>query len=284
MPTARINPLDYRTLQQWVQQVVTHPEGAAAGVNSPDAQSLIPVGLSSVEQVITPSASMTGLERIGVYAEMYFSRLVACLGQDFPAVRHAMGADRFDAIARSYLVDNPSGSPVLHDLGAAFPRFLRDASVFKEQAFVAELARLERATDEIFHDPVHPRLTVDDLLAVPRDRWLEARLLTSPSMRLLSLDYPCNAYLDAVLNQTTPVVPPRARTYVLVHRVEYEIGRVELDELQFRLLSLICKGEPLGVALEQAASNDAELDRVVQEVSRWFEDWSSRTVFTRVEY
>ena len=88
--------------------VITHPEGVAAGLDSQEARSEIDVVASQVEQVVDPSKRRTSIERIEVYANAYYARLLECLRDEFPALFHAVGEEVFDGLAFGYLQAYPS--------------------------------------------------------------------------------------------------------------------------------------------------------------------------------
>ena len=46
-------------LQRWMQAVIAHPSGVAAGVASDAACRTVDVELGSLEQVLSPSATLT---------------------------------------------------------------------------------------------------------------------------------------------------------------------------------------------------------------------------------
>ena len=144
-------------IQKWMQSVISHPEGVAAGLKSAEAQQQIPILPDSIEEVVTRSQSLTSLERLQVYGNAYYARLVECLQGEFPAVARAVGTETFDVLAMGYLQSYPSRSYTLAQLGANFPRFLAEIPLptLTNQtedfaAFLIDLATLERLYSEVF--------------------------------------------------------------------------------------------------------------------------------------
>src|SRR5262245_25059182 len=97
-------------LQHWMQAVVTHPGGAAAGIASPDARALIAVVPEQAERVITRSKALSAIERLEIYNHAYFARLLECLREEYSVLAKALGSDIFDAFAVAYLQEHPSQS------------------------------------------------------------------------------------------------------------------------------------------------------------------------------
>ena len=61
------------TVQQWVQAVVTHPDGVEGGVESDEAQALIRLPRGELEAVIRRSRNLTAAERISILPGVLFS-------------------------------------------------------------------------------------------------------------------------------------------------------------------------------------------------------------------
>src|SRR5258707_1575006 len=149
-------------LQRWMQAAIMHPAGIAEGIASAEARSYIDVGPDEAERVVTRSRAMTALERLAIYAYAYSARLVECLSEEFPVLKHALGEEVFDAFAVEYLERYPSRSYTLFQLGVNFPRFLAETRPDREADegvaaewpdFLIDLATLERTFSEVFDGP-----------------------------------------------------------------------------------------------------------------------------------
>src|SRR5215471_12804023 len=109
-----------------MQTVITHPAGVEAGLSTPEAQSQIATSSSSVETIIEPSRRQSSIERLEVYVNAYYARLIECLQAEFPVFRQTVGDDLFAEFAVDYLRRYPSQSYTLAELGARFVNFLAD--------------------------------------------------------------------------------------------------------------------------------------------------------------
>src|SRR5579862_7702349 len=113
-------------IQRWMQAVITHPDGVEAGIDSDAARTEVDVTSDRVEEMIEPSQRRTGIERLEVYANAYYARLLECLREEFPALLHAVGEEVFDGLTFGYLQAYPSTSYTLAELSGRFPRFLEE--------------------------------------------------------------------------------------------------------------------------------------------------------------
>src|SRR5262245_29052096 len=132
-----------------MQAVITHPAGVDAGLSAPEAQSHIVTSPSDVEEIIEPSRRQSSIERLEVYANAYYARLIECLQAEFPVFRQTVGDDLFAEFGVDYLGRYPSQSYTLGELSARFVSFLTDTKPTTQDAadwsdFLIDLAHLER--------------------------------------------------------------------------------------------------------------------------------------------
>lgn len=269
-------------LERWMQAVLTHPDGVRAGVATEAARSALDQPIAAV---VTPSAALDAEQRVAIYSSMYFERLLEVLEEDFPALAAALGEDDFRRLRRDYVVAHPPSHYSLNELGRELPAFLKDGELSFEppaRAFLAELAALERALQEVFDAPAAEPLDAAALERVPPADWAGARLALVPAVRLFAFEHPVNAWLTAQREaDQAPPPPARGRSWVVVHRRELRVRRTDLGLEQHALLDALADGVPLGAALERAASADgADADRLA-EVGRWFHDWAAAGLFAK---
>lgn len=295
--TAPADDLD--RVQRWMQAVIMHPGGVAYGVDSQLAQSEIPLTVEQIEQVVTRSKTLSAVERLGIYANAYYARLRECLQEEFPALRHALGNEAFDALAIGYLKEYPSTSYTLADLGRCFPTFLAEsfpgnrASAEEPERyrvwgeFLAELARLERLYSEVFDGPGvegEQLLDAEQLQALAPEAWPHARLVPAPCLKLIAFRYPVHEFISAIRRKEDPAVPEPAPTWLAVTRKNFVIRRLALSRPQFELLGALIAGNSVAEAIRQAAEyfegNDEQLCEKLRE---WFAEWSGAGFFVGVQ-
>lgn len=285
----KTRPLDL--VQRWMLSVISHPDGIVSGIESDVAQRHVTVSANEIEQVITRSRQCTSLERLQVYGNAYYARLIECLQDEYPALRHALGDETFDAFAMAYLQNCPPRSYTLSQLGADFPSFLRETrpldlpldSAWPE--FLVDLATLERTYSEVFDAPGperQPRLRSADLFAIPLEAWPETRLIPAEGLRLLELRFPVHIYATSVRHKESPTIPPAAPTYLAILRQDFVVRRWPLAEPAFQLLNRLCAGHPIGTATETCQA-DADDEDFSNDLRSWFETWSEAGFFRAVE-
>ena len=284
------------TIQRWMQAVIMHPVGVAEGIASAEARAHIDVTPEEAETVVTRSRALTALDRLAIYSYAYYARLLECIREEFPVLKHALGEEVFDAFAVGYLQQYPSRSYTLFQLGANFPRYLAETrpEVGEDDGlpadwpdFLIDLATLELTFNEVFDGPGvegEDLLDADRLRAVSPERLLEARLVGVPCLRLLALRYPVHKYFTAVRRHEDPNPPGPAETYLAVTRRRYVVRHYELSPPAYQLLHALLVGESLGQAIKRAVDSAApDLDRLPANLWTWFHDWAAEGFFRGVE-
>lgn len=280
-----------------MQAVITHPDGVEAGIDSQSAGDHIDVSHQDVESVIRRSKNLTSIERLHIYANAYYLRLVECLREEFPAMTRALGEEAFNGLAFSYLQQFPSTSYTLNDLGKNFAEHLEASRPPRDDPdddtpdwadFLIDVARLERLYGEVFDGPgIEKRevLQTDDLLRIPPKDWPRVRLTTAPCLCVARFRFPVHEFVSAVRNDEEGIAPPRpATTHLAVSRLHYRVRRWELTEPQFRLLEALNAGRPLQSAIETAFTDSDAADAVLGESLRlWFQEWSESGFFVAAE-
>ena len=271
-------------LLSWFSTVMTHPASAAAGVEA--ARPLqAALGAPTVEHVVKPSARLDATARMSIYQSAYHSRLVDCVKDDFDAVGHALGRDRFHEACRRYVDAHPSDGPNLNIYARRFPAFLAaQGDWLPEAAFLADLARLEWAMIEVVHAPDTPRLDTSALQVAPPEAWAGLRLFASSTFRFEAFEYPVNAYFQAVIDGAAPPVPEPRWSATAIYRQDWRIWRMGFTRPAAALLEALLGGAPLGEALARLEDPSLEAgdEPADTDVMKWFSEWVQCGFFARL--
>ena len=244
------------------------------------------VGIDEAPRRLTAGPKQSATERLDIYRRGYEARLVECLADDYPVLKRALGVDAFESLCRRYVEHHPSRSPNLNRFGGQMAAFCRDEleGPASKRAFATDLASLEWAIVEVIHAPRSEPLTLERFSQVPPDGWGGACLEANTAFRLLELEYPVNAYFQAVLDGADPVAPGPAWSATLVYRSGTTIWRTDLAAPAFEVLSGLVAGETLAASLSRAEVELAKLDpaEASGRVARWFREWVADGLFVRV--
>lgn len=281
-------------LQRWFQAAITHPEGVRQGLHSADARAHLDVSADDAERVLTRSTALGALDRLAVYGFAYFARLLDCLREEYPVLKHALGDEAFDAFAAGYLQEHPSRSYTLFDLGKRFPDFLRatrpaldgDDGQPDWADFLIELAELERLFNQVFDGPGvegQSLLSPEELACLDPEHVLDCRLTAVPCLRLVSLRFPVHRYFTTVRGGGDPIPPDPAETCLAVTRSRYVVQHYELSRPAFALLNDLLAGNTIGAALARAAEQ-ADAGALETSLRDWFADWAAQGFFCAIRH
>jgi hypothetical protein len=286
-----------RTMARAVMQPLTSSERMQ--VRAPDGGPM----KRYASRFIKPNDRLTSFERLEIYNRQYWFRVLAALGEDFPGLRAVLGQRRFDAMARAYLIANPSRSFTLRNLGSRMESWLRTSPKWAgpNQELALDIARLEWADIEAFDGKTEPALRPDDLSIAAGPRM---KLTLQPYVRLLSFRYPVDDLLLEVRKEdedtdfasnTFQERRKRKRVravaklkpapiFLAVHRIDYTVYFRRLDQEEFSILTALRQGKTLAAAVEWAfrGSQIAPEERPLK-VQTWFETWSTLGWFCRPE-
>jgi Putative DNA-binding domain len=245
---------------------------------------------------IKPNDRLTSFERLEIYNRQYWFRLLSSMMEDFPGLRSVLGEHRFDAMCQAYLVDCPSRSFTLRNLGSQLESWLRRHPHWagSKQALALDIVRLEWADIEAFDGKEEPALGQEDLadagLAGPK---LKLRL--QPYVQLLNFRYPVDDLLLAVRKDDDSDFASNAFTerrkrqrvravaklkpapiYLVVHRVDYSVYFRRTEPEEFAILTALREGQPLGKAIDAAfGKNSTAPEERAASVRQWFQNWAT---------
>jgi hypothetical protein len=230
----------------------------------------------------------TSFDGLSIYAHAYLTRLIDCLSQSFPVLSRTVGDEAFTALAIDYLRALPPSSPNLADLGGAFADHLdatRSNELGESGVFLVELARYERALDEVFDGPGGEggaSLASETLTGLSAEAWARVRLVVSPALRVLRLTFPVDDYWASMHHlgegATPPPLPSCSPQFVALGRRDYVVRRLVLEAEEHALLQALVSGQSVGEAL---AARSERLDE--EALRRWFARWMTEGLFVGIE-
>jgi hypothetical protein len=251
--------------------------------------------------LIKPNDRLTSFERLEIYNRQYWFRLLSSITEDFPGVRSVLGEKRFDAMCKAYLMDCPSRSFTLRNLGRKLEPWLRMHPKWAgtKQRLVLEIARLEWVDIEAFDAAAVPALRTEDLAGVAG---AGLRLQLQPYVQLLSFRYPVDDLLLAVRKEdedrdfasnafeerrkrkhvrTVAKLKPGA-IFLVVHRIDNSVYFRRIEAEEFAVLSALRQGKTLEQAIDAAfRKSSIPLAERAASVQQWFQNWATLGWFCR---
>jgi hypothetical protein len=200
--------------------------------------------------------------RFAVYRNNVVVGLIDTLKAAFPTVYCIVGAEFFQAMARTYVVAEPPCSPILLDYGAGFPEFIRGFEPAAKLTYLADVARIERAWTEAYHAPEAPPLDPSVLATIAPERLPVIRLLLHPSVRLVRSQFPALTIwrMNVGDGVPAPVDLDGGGEDVLVARPMAEVDVRSLPEGGVDFVQALADGMSVLAALKIAMTADCRFD------------------------
>jgi hypothetical protein len=281
------------TLQKAVARAVMHPlsRNERMGRHGPGGESME----RYAARYIKPNSRLTSFERLEIYNRQYWFRVLGSMAEDFPGLRAILGERRFDDMCRAYLMECPSRSFTLRNLGSRLEAWLRRNPrwIRGQKVLALDMARLEWADIEAFDGVAEPVLRLEGLAGVSLS---ELRLQIQPYVQLLDLRYPVDDLVLQVRNdddgsdfasnavpegrepakvQAVMAVLPK-KIFLVVHRIDFSVYFRRIAREEYAILSALRAGQSIAGAIELALSGSStpEFNRAGY-VRHSFETWAA---------
>jgi len=265
---------DLRRLQEIIYRLIVAPTGVAEGLAH---ESALPAG--GLASLIAGDDRMTPVERVEVYANGYFYRLLDVLKEDFPATLAVAGADNFHNLVTGYLIEYPPTEPSIYHAGRDFADYLGTHPLLARWPYLADVARVERATFESFHAADAPALDAGALRALAPAAWPALALRAHPATRLVDcawrVDEVLRAVADGAAQFPTPATPAPsgAGVAIVVWRRDARVAYRVAERGEREALALAAPGATFATICEAIAATAADAEDVVPLINRLLDRW-----------
>jgi len=245
-------------------------------------------------EFVLANKTLSSFERLEIYNQQYWYRILDCFGDDFPGLKAVLGERRFSKLAKEYLSAHPSRSFSLRNLGENLAPFLETRAdlVDPDSQLCLEMARFEWSRIVAFDEGSRTPIDQEYLKNTPPDK---LTFSLQPYITLLELNYALDEY-TTILNRhqrdrseaggskpdekrstRKAPWPVQEELNVVVHRHENTVYLKRVDRPAFLILSALASGQTLTDAvadavfkLEEAGMEYANLET---EIQNWFALW-----------
>jgi len=244
-------------------------------------------------RIIKPNDRLSSFERLQIYNQQYWWRLLGSFAEDFRALRAVVGNRKFDKLAVAYLESCGSTTWTMRDLGRQLESFLRahPELTAPHGQLALDVVRVEWARVIAFDEPGKSVLQPEKIAAVSPDR---LRIGLQPYLTLLELAHPVDELLrkfkesqietGAFSNAVSATVtrrrsriaarPARRPVHLAVHRHELAVYYKRLEPEAYRLLCALRDGATLADACERTFAGSQDLPAAsAGKIQQWFANW-----------
>ena len=244
-------------------------------------------------RIIKANDRLSSFERLQIYNQQYWWRLLGSIGEDFRALRAVVGGRKFDKLAVAYLDGIGSTTWTMRDLGRQLESFLltHPELTAPHTRLALDVVRVEWARVIAFDEPAKPVLDPKKIATVSADR---LRIGLQPYLTLLELAHPMddlllkfkesqietatfsNAVTATVTRRRARIAarPSRQPVHLAVHRLDLAVYYKRLEPEAYGLLTALRDGTTLTDACESAFSGSKDLPAAnAEKIRRWFAQW-----------
>lgn len=259
-------------LQRRFWQLITAPEGARRALEATGGEGTAHAALGDW---LAPPAQGSALDRLEIYANMYFYRLLDSLRQDCPRLLALVGDAHFHNLITDYLLAHPSRHPSLRYLPQHLAAFLRQHPLSERWPAAGDLAELEWARAGAFDAADAVAISSEQLTSVPPERWEGLRLGFVPSVRLLDTAYAVHELWQALDGGGPSPAAAPAPTTLLVWRQGFVVYHRPLPPIEARALRSALGGATFGAVCSGVCELTGEAEAapaVAALLARWVTD------------
>ena len=244
-------------------------------------------------RIIKPNDRLDSFDRLQIYNQQYWWRLLGNFGEDFHGLRAVIGPRKFDRLATAYLESCPSMSWSLRDLGEKLESFIAEHPEFvaPHEKLAGEMVRVEWARIVAFDGEERPRIDPGRIAKIAPEK---LKIGLQPYISLIEMWHPIDDLLGKLRNsaiETGSVSnavaatrtrrpkrllarPRKAPVYLAVHRHELAVYYKRLEPAAYRLLIGLRDGESLDAACAGALAGAKESpEQSAVKVQAWFANW-----------
>ena len=245
-----------RTLEQQLFELIRAPASVAQGLER------LGIEPAAVERLVAGDERLDALGRVGIYADMYFLRLLDVLRGAFPKVLAAVGDEAFAALASGYIDRHPSRHPSLRHLGDRFAGYL--AQQDDVPPWLGELAALEWARDDVFDETDADPLTREQLATYPPEAFAALPLAIVPAHRLVVVEHAVERVWRALSRGEETCEPEAGSRTLLVWRQDRTVFHRALDPTERDVWPLLVAGTTFGLICEELGRRFPHADEAAQ--------------------
>lgn len=284
-------PSELKSTLEWFGSIISRPID--------EDSRMMPVSPSGVSMeveaalYISPSPTLKPAQRIQIYNQQYWWRLLSILHETFPLVTRLFGHFAFNqAIGIPYLDEHPPNHWLLSKLGDRLPQWIEEDYTAEDKLLVRDAAKIDLAHNLSFYAPHHSPVTLETL-PVPGDisSLLDKPLYLQPHIHLFELKsdlfHVRNEMIkeepDYWIEHDFPTMPREKNPY---HFVLYrnKLNHIVYDSISptaYQILLHFKKGSTIENVCQWLENQDEQVsEEALKNLHFWFQEWILRQFMT----
>lgn len=278
-------PNSLQSTQEWFAGVITNKMEENSYINT-----VAPSGYMIAEEAsryIVPSAKLRPHQRMQIYNQQYWWRLLNAMHENFPFVTRLFGYYAFnETIGIPFLLKYPPNHWSLTLLGERLTKWIEEEYHAPDQKLILNAANLDWCFSASFIAPNSEPLDLNQLQLSDPEQLLNYTFYLQPHIHLFKWDYNLMAFRESFMKQDVdywtehdfPELPKEKTYYFMVYRsFKNDIHWREISSGEHTLLEMLRKGSSIETACEILEKNDESIySQAVQHLQAWLQEWVGR--------
>lgn len=237
-------------------------------------------------EYIAPSPTLRPAERIQIYNQQYWWRLLNVLQEIFPLITVLKGYSAFNRkIAIPYLMKYPSTHWTVVFVGDRLTEWLEEYYNENDKELLVNSAKIDWAFNHSFIAAEFPSLTIADM----ETETISSQLLfTQPHLAFFEMNYNLFKFRKECLDHPIeywkdhplPALESqdKEKMFFVLYRNQYDdISWKQISIGEYYLLSRFQKGTTIDDACEWLESQEMTLvEAAMSNLQGWFQEWTAR--------
>jgi len=273
-------PNQLQDTQEWFASIITVPidENSRIRNDTPDG----PIE-EVAKKYIAPSPTLQPFQRIELYNQQYWWRLLSRLHESVPTTTRLFGHTEFNkVIGIPYLLKYPPNHWSLNTLGNNLDHWIEEEYREKDKVLVHDATKIDIAYNKAFFTPQYPSLTNEDINGNPSDI-LQQSLYLQPHTHFFKFRYDLFAFRKEFLAQEPeywvehdfPKLKKGEFHFLLFRDRKNAILWKELEAEEFAVLQLFQEGTSVEEICSWIESqNDTFQEKAAANLAAWFKEWT----------
>ncbi len=277
-------PKELKNVQEWFGSIIKRPLVEHDRINP-----IAPSGTVITKEAarfISPSPTLLPHQRIEIYNQQYWWRLLDILQTNFPLVVRLFDYHDFNQkIAIPYLVKYPPNHWSLTILGEKLPRWINEEYKESDKQLVYDAALLDYTFATGFLGTQYPSPDFDTLSKNDPEALLTLPFCLQPHLFLIEYKYDLPDFREAILKEEPPYwvehdFPDLSRDkapyyFVIFRNHKNNIAWKEIPHEEYLLLKQFANGLSIQSACDWIEEQEAAMqDLMAAHLQKWMQDWT----------
>lgn len=285
-------PKPLKETQQWFASIITRPIDIDSHMN-PISPTGVPISQEACRYIM-PSPTLKPAQRIELYNQQYWWRLLSALHENFPLVTSLFGFTDFNqAIGFPYLVKYPPNHWSLSLLGDCLPQWIQEEYTADDNELIYYAAQVDLAYVKSFLAESKPSLKLQGDISSVIDKPLHLQ----PHAHLFEIPYDIFEFRfhilknapDYWLEHDFPPLPRMSnneKLYFILYRAHnLDIVFEKISFGQYHLLQQFSKGTSIEQLCQWLEQQDERVcEEAGEHMQKWFQKWTMHQLLSENDH